>query len=371
MTQVGLCLLLLVGAGLCLRSFLGLHSANHGFNVRNTIAAPLSLRQAGATAKTAGPLFDQIIEKVKALPGVRSVSFAESFPLLDGGFGLPVNEIEGYVPRKDEFLVMKFSRVGPDFLETLQIPVQRSSGASLREQGSLVWVNESFVRRYWPGVDPIGKRIGIYEVSGVVKDSRNKNLWEEPEPYVYVQHSGTPQTLSGHLFVRTEGDPGPLLPVLRQLIQAANSDVSGIQTMRQVVNKSLVGQRFTLVLMGVFAITALLLASVGIYGVMSFVVTHRTREIGIRMALGAGRGDVLGLILWRGMLLVGVGIVLGLAGALAFTRLLSSLLFGISPTDTTTFVFVCLLVGMVAFVACCLPALRAAKVDPMKALRHG
>jgi putative ABC transport system permease protein len=370
--QVGLCLLLLMGAGLCLRSLLALHSANHGFNVRNTIAAPLTLRQAGATAKTAGPLFDQIIEKVKALPGVRAVSFAESFPLLDGGFGLPVNEIEGYVPRKDEFLVMKFSNVGPDFLETLQIPVQRSSGATLREQGRLVWVNESLVRRYWPGLDPIGKNIGMYEVSGVVKNSRNKNLWEEPEPYVYIQYSGTPQTLSGHLFVRTEGDPGPLLPVLRGLIQAASSDldVSRIQTMRQVVNKSLVGQRFTLVLMGVFAITALLLASVGIYGVMSFVVTHRTREIGIRMALGAGRRDVLGLILRHGMMLVGVGIVLGLAGALAFTRLLSSLLFGITPTDTMTFVLVCLLVGLVAFVACCLPALRAAKVDPIKALRH-
>src|SRR5438876_9568029 len=320
--EVGLCLLLLMSAGLCLRSFFELHSANHGFNVRNTIVALLSLRGADYTAEKARPVFDQIIEKAKALPGVRSVSFTDSFPLLDGGVGLPVDEIEGYVRRKDELLVMKFSTVGPDFFETMQIPALQTSGGNLREQGRLVWVNESFVRRYWPNLNPIGKRIGPYEVTGIVKNSRNKNLWEEPEPYVYVQEMVTPPTLSGHLFVRTEGDPRPVLSALRHVIQAASSHLepSRIQTMRQVVNQSLGGQRFTLVLLGGFALTALLLASVGIYGVMSFAVTHRTREIGIRMALGAGRGDVLGMILRHGTILVGGGVIRGLAGALAFPQ---------------------------------------------------
>jgi putative ABC transport system permease protein len=370
--QVGLCLLLLLSAGLCLRSFLELHSANHGFNVQNTIVAPLNLREAGSTEEIVRHVFDQIIEKAKTLPGVRSVSFTDSFPLLDGGIGMPVDEIEGYVRQQDEFLVMKFSQVGPDFFETMQIPLLQTSGATLREQGMLVWVNESFVRRYWPNLNPIGKRIGPYEVSGIVRNSRNKNLWEEPEPYVYVQHTVTPATLSGHLILRTEGDPRRILPLLRQVIQAASSsfEVSRIQTMGQVVNESLTGQRFTLMLMGGFAITALLLAAVGIYGVMSFVVTHRTREIGIRMALGAGRGDVLGLILRRGTILVGGGVMLGLTGALAFTRLLSSLLFGITPTDPLTFVLVCLFLGTVAFAACYLPARRASKVDPMEALRY-
>ncbi len=220
--EVGLCLLLLMSAGLCLRSFLELHSANHGFNVRNTIVALVSLRGADYTEEKARPVFDRIIEKAKALPGVRSVSFTDSFPLLDGGVGLPVDEIEGYVRRKDEFLVMKFSRVGPDFFETMQIPVLQTSGDNLREQGRLVWVNESFVRRYWPNLDPIGKRIGPYEVTGIVRNSRNKNLWEEPEPYVYVQDMATPPTLSGHLIVRTEGDPRPVLSALRHVIEAAS-----------------------------------------------------------------------------------------------------------------------------------------------------
>jgi len=334
--------------------------------------APLSLRGGDYTKEKARPVFDQIIEKAKVLPGVLSVSFTDSFPLLDGGIGLPVDEIEGYVRRKDEFLVMKFSTVGPGFFETMQIPVLQTSGGNLREQGRLVWVNESFVRRYWPNLNPIGKSIGPYEVTGIVRNSRNKNLWEEPEPYVYVQDRVTPPTLSGHLIVRTEGDTRPVLSALRHVIQGASSDLepSRIQTMRQVVNQSLGGQRFTLVLLGGFAITALLLASVGIYGVMSFVVTHRTREIGIRMALGAGRGDVLGLILKHGTIMVCSGIILGLAGAVAFTRLLSSLLFGITPTDPLTFGLVCLFLGTVAFAACYLPARRATKVDPMEALRY-
>ena len=334
--------------------------------------APLSVRGGDYTEEKARPVFDQIIERAKALPGVRSVSFTDSFPLLDGGVGLPVHEIEGYVRRKDEFLVMKFSRVGPDFFETMQIPVLQTSGGNLREQGRLVWVNESFVRRYWPNLNPIGKRIGPYEATGIVRNSRNKNLWEEPEPYVFVQHRLTPPTLSGHLIVRTEGDPRPVLSALRHVIQAASGDLepSRIQTMRQVVNQALGGQRFTLVLLGGFALTALLLASVGIYGVMSFVVTHRTREIGIRMALGAGRWDVLGMILRHGTILVGGGVILGLAGALAFTRLLSSLLFGITPTDPLTFGLVYLFLGTVAFAACYLPARRATKVDPMEALRY-
>src|SRR5438094_9566322 len=173
----------------------------------------------------------------------------------------------------------------------------------------------------------------------------------------------TPPTLSGDLFVRTEGDPRPVLSVLRLVIQAASSHLepSRIQTMQQVVNQSLGGQRFTLMLLGGFAITALLLASVGIYGVMSFVVSHRTREIGIRMALGAGRGDVLGLILRHGTILVGGGVRLGLAGALAFTRLLSSPLFGITPTDSLTFAVAALLLIAIALFACWLPARRASK----------
>ncbi|MBI4664179.1 MAG: ABC transporter permease [Verrucomicrobia bacterium] len=378
--QVGLCLLLLMGAGLCLRSFLELHSANHGFNVRNTMIASLNLKGTGSSEETARQILEQLVQSVKALPGVRSASFASSFPLLgDGPWSMPVFEIEGYVRRKDEFLVMEFGNVGPDYFETLQIPVLSSSGAHLRERGALAWVNESFVRRYWPGINPIGKRVGPYEVAGVVNNSRVKNLWEEPEPYVYVQYLVPPLMRSdqlirrlGHLLVRTEGDPKVLLPALRQAIQTASSglDASRIQTMRQVVSSSLVGQRFTLILLASFAATALLLAVIGLYGVMSYLVTQRTKEIGIRVALGAQRRHVLGLVLKRGLLLVSLGLALGLAGALASTRLMSGLLFGITPTDPATFVSVALLLAAIALLACYLPARRATQVDPIVALRY-
>ncbi len=367
--QIALCLVLLIGAGLCLRSFAALNAANPGFNVGNLVVVPLEL--VGYTEKSVGPFYQELAQRLESLPGIQSVSVARSLPLLDGPSSFPAGQIENYTPQKDEFIVVEFAEVGPKYFETMGIPVVQTPETGLQQRGSLVWVNESFVRRYWPGQNPIGKRVGPFAVNGVVKDSQVKNLTDRPGPSLYLQ-SAQPRSTSLTLLVKTDGNTRAAMAALRREILKTNEDMdlSRMQTMRQILAGSLVSQRFLLILLGGFAASATLLAALGIYGVMSYLVTQRTREIGVRMALGAGDRNVLVLVLRHGALLTLGGIVLGLLGALAATRVLTSVLYGISSTDPLTFCGIALLLAAVALLACWLPARRAARIDPMEALRY-
>jgi len=367
-------LLLLISAGLCLRSFEKLQNVDPGFSMKNVINVPFNLDDAGYTPATAVPFYEDLMQRIAVLPGVKSISFASSTPL-GGGYTVSLigpQEIEGYAPHVGENLPLDAEWIGPNYFETIGIPIVHQSEATLRERETLLWVNEAFARHYWPGQNPVGRRIASRNVDGVVRDSRIDQLWKEPEPQIYVQYARPFEMTRCNLMIRTEGDPLAVLAELRKKLLNSNPqlDVSGIQTLQQIADKSLAGQRFMMALLGTFALTALLLAGVGIYGVMSFVVTQRTREIGVRIALGARARDVMLLVIVQGMALALTGVVLGLAAALVATRTMTSLLFDVKATDPITFAGVSVVLLAAAFVASYMPARRAAKVDPMAALRY-
>jgi macrolide transport system ATP-binding/permease protein len=368
--QMALGLLLLIGAGLCGRSFAGLLAVNPGFSSKDVVVVPLEIK--GYTNETVGPFYQELAQRLAALPGIRSASYSQFFPMLGAGSAsFHAEEIEGYMPQKDEFIIVNSVEVGPGYFETLGIPISQAPDTTLHQSVSLVWINESFARRYWPGQAPVGKRVGPYIVNGVVKDSQIENLTEKPGPYLYRQ-TAQPSFTSLVLMVRTSGEARAALSAVRQEILRGHPDfdLTGIQTMRQALARSVRHHQFLVALLGGLALTATLLAALGIYGVVSYSVSQRTREIGIRMATGAQRWNVLTLVLRQGMRLATVGTGLGLLAAIASTRVLASVLHGISPTDLPTFVAISLLLGVVALIACWLPARRAAKVDPMVALRY-
>lgn len=367
--QIALSLVLLIGAGLCLRSFAELQTTNPGFDVRKLALAPVEFKD--SPEASIGPIYNELARRLVSIPRISQVSYTQDVPMLGGGRSLPVQQIEGYEPQENEFMVVDFTEVGPGYFETMGIPIVQSANQLLAWDSPLVWINESFARKYWPGQAPIGKRVGPWIVNGVVKDSQIKNLTDKPGPYLYVQRM-QPATRDLILVVRTAGEPGAAMAAIRSELLRVNKDldVSRIQTMSKVVAGTFVRQRFMFLLLGGFAVTATALAALGIYGVMSYLVTQRTRELGIRLALGAKRWDLLGLVLSRGMLLTTAGIICGIFVALATTRVLSSALYGISATDPVTFGAISLLLGAVALLACWLPARRAANVDPMIALRH-
>ncbi|PYK98193.1 MAG: hypothetical protein DME19_13455, partial [Verrucomicrobia bacterium] len=229
--QIALCLVLLIGAGLCLRSFAALNAANPGFNVKNLVVVPLELQ--GHTEKSVGPFYQELAQRLESLPGIQSVSVAR--------------------PQKDEFIVVEFAEVGPNYFETMGIPVVQTPEMGLQQSGSLAWVNESFVRRYWPGQNPIGKRVGPFVVNGVVRDSQIKNLTDRPGPYLYLQ-SAELRSTSLTLIVKTDGNTRAAMATVRRELLKDNKDLdlSRMRTMRQILADSLVDQRFLLILLGGF-----------------------------------------------------------------------------------------------------------------------
>jgi predicted permease len=369
--QIGLCLLLLLGAGLCLRSFARLQFAEPGFNVQET--SLLRVRAEGVAEGAVRSLYPGAVERLAALPGVRSVSYTQYFPMLSGGgASFPAGPLEGYIPKPNEFINVSFMEVGPNAFQTWGIPILLTEDDTpLGAEGTRAWINESFARRYWPTQSPLGKRIGAYRVHGVVSDAQLVSLTEPSAPSVFLQRAA-PEGNAFAFLVRTEADTRLTMSTLQAALRSAHPNLvlSELLPMRQVLRRTLVGERFLLLLLGGFAATATLLASLGIYGVMSYSVSQRTRELGIRIALGAGRERVLGMVLRRGLALTAAGLAIGLAVAWATTRALSSVLHGVSPTDPWTFGAVMVLMMIVSLLACIVPASRAANVDPMSALRH-
>jgi predicted permease len=383
--QVALSLLLLICAGLFLRSLRNASSIDPGFNADNLLLFSMDLQQQGYD-ETRGKIFaNHLLDRVRALPGIVAASLADELPLGMGGARRGVT-IEGYTPQPGEDMEIHSSSVAPGYFETLGIPLLQGRTFETQDHGEapgVVLVNESFARRYWPGQSPVGKHIqmGVVRegnndapaltVVGVVKDGKYISLGEGATPFLFL-NMAQQYTSSPTLIIRTVANPTDALATVRSEIGLLDKNLAlfNIKTMRQHLGLALLPARLAGSVLGIFGVVALLLAAAGIYGLMAYVVAGRTREIGIRMALGANTLTVLRLIVRQGMTLVLLGLAIGLAAALALTQWLKSMLFGVSTSDPLTYILVVALLAGVALIACYLPARRATKVDPMVALRY-
>jgi predicted permease len=389
-TQVALALVMLAGAGLLVRSLQRLFAIDPGFRAENVLIVPIDLpRAAYAAAKDQAGMravdesnnqyFAQLTERVKALPGVEACATAGLTPFANAISKNGV-VIEGWQPKPGENIAIDSNRVGPGYHEALGIPFALGRGFTERDNANaplVAVINEAMARAYFPDQNPLGKRFSLgtgrpwLEIVGVTRDHRLHSLTEEPIPHFDLPALQHPYGAFARLVARTKLDPLSLAPSARKEALALNAqvEIGAPTTLYTEVRNSIAAARMASTLTSLFGLTALLLAGVGLYGVMSYAVSRRTREIGVRMALGAGRGDVLRLTLKRGLLLTGLGIALGLLAATFLTRLIQTMLHGVDATDPLTFVAVALLLAGVALLACWIPARRATKVDPMIALR--
>ncbi|HET6889977.1 MAG TPA: FtsX-like permease family protein, partial [Pyrinomonadaceae bacterium] len=325
--------------------------------------------------------FKQLVENMKAIPGVRDVSLVSNVPLSDLDDELSFN-IAGRPPyRPGEELAADYTTASPNYFRTMNIALLR--GRDFTEQDTLnsphvIIISNSFARRFFPGEDPLGKQILMdgdgqppREIVGVVNDVRRNGLDVDVHPEMYVSYLQSPERRLNVMPKTDAPNPAQLTQAARQTVKAfdPNQIIWRIQTLDEMLSKSVAPRRFNMMLLGVFAGVALVLAAVGLYGVMSYSVNWRTNEIGIRMALGARSSNVLALVLREGMIMTLIGLGLGLAGALALSRLLTTLLYGVSARDPFTFAVVSIVLLFVALIACLIPARRATKVDPLVALR--
>ncbi|HEY6399958.1 MAG TPA: ABC transporter permease, partial [Blastocatellia bacterium] len=391
--EVALALVLLAGAGLLVRSFYRLLNVDPGFNPRNTLAMDLSLPQAkypassDARSRFLHSIFEKL-ERTPGVPGVEAVGMASSAPMSGVYNGTELKRAD----QPERNYHSAFNSVSGNYFSALGIPLLRGRVFSERDDFTndqnfakerinqlVVIINEALAKKMFPNEDPLGKRVRFFnyygrnlewEIIGIVGNVRQMRLDDAFLDRFYIPQAFFAQ--GGSLVVRTKGAPLALAESIRKEVLALDSEVpvSNVRTMEQVISGSISDRRFTLTLLGIFAGAALALAVIGLYGVMAYTVTLRAHEIGVRMALGARRADVLWLVLRHGMWLTMLGLISGLAGAFTLTRFLRNHLYEIGETDATTFASVSLLLVFVALLACLIPARRATKVDPMVALRH-
>jgi predicted permease len=381
-TQVAISTLLLIGAGLFLRSLAHASSIDPGFTLRKGAQASLALGLGNAYDEARGRTFYQrLLERARTLPGVRSAAYADHLPL-----ALEVHvsraEIEGRPrPRAEDNPETDRSAVGPGYFTTLGIPVVQGRAFDEHDGPAaepVAMVNETAAKRFWPGEPAVGKRLRVFgeerawrRVVGVARNGKYRTLGEDPRSFVYTS-TEQGNTLQRVLVVAGDVDEKTLLAQVRHEIDAVDPNVPifSTGTMSEHLSVMLFPARMGAVLLAAFGALGLILASVGLYGVVAASVSRRTREIGIRMAIGAERGTVLRLVVKEGMILTAIGLAAGLGISLAALRVLRGLLYGIAPSDPVTFLAVALLLAMVALVANLIPAVRATEVDPLVALRY-
>ena len=383
--EVALALMLLVGAGLLVRSFVTLATVDPGFDPTNVLTVELNLpRPQYSDLTAANALFDQVLERTAGRPGVEAVGLVSSLPLTPGesliGF-----RIQGQAAptSREEMTAARPQLVSPGYLDAMGLRLVAGRFVTDQDTDSsprVFVVNEAFASAYFPGEEVVGQRLNLgrgepTEIVGVVGDVHHRGLDSRPQPELYFSYR---QSLSGQgaprasIVARTTGDPLALVPFLRQDILDLNPSlpIDNVMTMEARLSSSVAQPRFYALVLGVVAAGAVALAMVGIYGVLAYTVSRRSREIGLRMALGADGGRIRNLVVRQGALLVGVGVAFGLAGALVTTRALESLLFGVTTLDLPTLIAVPVVLVTVAIVACYLPVRRATRVNPMDALRY-
>lgn len=379
--QVALSLLVLVSAGLCVRSLKKLQEVDPGYTPSPVVLLSFDLGLVNASDIQAAEFYARLLERTRALPGVEAAGLAQATPLSGRASGMSIARIEDYTLAPDERLSTTFNLVSSDYFRTVGISMLRGrdfTGNEPSDGTKATIINDAFARRYWPGQDPLGRKIffpgpnggSVAEVVGVVQITRSRTVTEPAKPAVYFPVAQQP-TRDLTLAVRTAIDPAAITAALRREVQGLNAAVPmlRVRTLAQQKDDSLIQQRMAATLLSAFGALALALAALGLYGVLAYSVSCRTREIGIRMALGGQVGDVLALILRQGIGLVVLGMALGFSGAFGATRLLRSFLFEVTPLDPPTFVAVGLLLALVSLLACWIPARRAVRVDPLVALR--
>jgi predicted permease len=383
-SQVSLAVVLLVGASLLLESMFHLSRQSPGFDAQNLLSFNLDLPDVRyGKPEQSADFYQRLLGRIRVLPGVQSVSGVMPLPLADDIIRTTF-QIDGRPVAKSEEPRTQFRTVGLDYLRTMRIPLIEGRDFSARDDRHappVILINQSLARQFFPNESPIGKRIKpgvtasgpevMREIVGVVGDVKHRNLWQATEPEVYTPYD---QVAIGSMYVvvRSAGQPMNLLPAIREQVRALDPElpIYKAQLLEDYVSDSVAQRRFTSLLVSAFAGVGLLLATVGLFGLMSYNVAQRRNEIGIRVAVGAEKTDILGMIVREGLGWTLAGVVVGLAGTLVVSRILKSQLFGVSATDPTTFVVVALALILVAAVACYLPARRAANLDPLQALRN-
>jgi putative ABC transport system permease protein len=374
--QIALSLVLLICAGLFVRSLVNAENADQGFDANNVLLISYDLGPMGYTESKAMEFDRQVVQRVRALPGVESATLADFSPFT---FTIHTSNVmpEGYVPQLHETVEVDRGNAGPGYLHTMKTPLVEGrdfTEADNADAQHVLIVNKAFVDRYWPGQDAIGKRVQFrgqwFTVIGVAGNGKYRRMTYDVAPLILVPLM---QDFQGEviLHVRTSGNPMAFAPAVEGAIHSLNSNLPlfNVDTLRQSMQMGSVFQRIGVVFAGVFGLLAMILAAVGVYGVVAYTTKQRTHEIGIRMALGAARADVFSQVLRQGLRLALMGLAAGFAAALVMTRFLRGMLYGVGPADWLTFMAVSIALCVVALIACLLPALRAASIEPMQALR--
>ncbi len=377
-SQISLSMVLLIAATLFIQSLDSARRMKLGFQQRNVLLAQLDLFANGYGDDQGRNFYAQLLERIEALPGVRGVTLARRVPLGFGGQASSTIQVEGYSPARDEIVWSCIERVGRDYFRVMEIPVVRGRDITrrdARDSSPVAVINETLARRYWQGSDPVGKRLSYagrwVTVVGIAHDSKYRNLSEPATPYIFVPvQQWYASTVT--LFVRSEGDPARMTSAVTGAVRGLDPamPLSAVRTFEAHIGAAAFQQRMASVLLGAFGTVALVLAAIGVFGIISYMVTQQTREFGIRIALGARPRDVLRSVLRRGLSLAAIGITIGLPAAWAAARLMRSLLLGVNAADPSTFVGVTLLLASTAIAACVIPARRAAATDPIVSLRY-
>jgi predicted permease len=378
--QVTMSVVLLVCAGLFIRSLQSANTIDPGFRVDRALTVPINLGLLRYKESDGENFYRNLLARVQAQPGVESASLVR-FAQLGLAYAQFQVFVEGRDLKDDEGFSTGFNVVGPNYFKTMETPLLRGrdfSDADRKGAPEVVVINQTLATALWPNEDALGKRVSVsgpkgpfLEVVGVARDGKYRSLGETPHPYIYqpLLQSYDPKVI---LVVRSTGEPQSVVTPVREQIRVldANLPIADVKTLREQVDLSLFPSRVAAWTLGGFGVLALLLAAIGIYGVVSYSVAQRTREIGLRRALGAKESDVLKLVLGEGFFVISIGLALGLLVAFGATRLIAGFLYGVAPTDPLTFVGVPVLLGLIALGACYIPARRATKVDPLVALRY-
>jgi predicted permease len=365
-----------VGAGLLFQSVRAVQNTNPGFSTEGVLVTAIDFKSAGYQPQRAKAFEDELIDRLQGLAGVQSAAFSRMLPFSYGSYSAGPIAVDGYQAAPDEQTTVEYNEVGPQYFATMGIPVVSGrdfTRADIETAPPVAVVNEAMAAQYWRGRDPVGQRLQVkgrwIQVVGVARMSKYRSLAEIPRPFFYVPLRQGP--LGQSLQIRTALSPGTMARTLVREIHALDANLASTEiiTTREQIDRTTAFQRVAAMMLTVFGGLALLLAVIGLYGVMSYTVSQSTREMGLRMALGARASHLLRLVMSQGLTLTAGGVVLGVAGSLILTRLMGNLLYKVSPHDPVAFGAACLVMMIAALAACYIPARRATRTDPVRALR--